>query len=282
MGTLIDTETLAGSLQDPRLVLVDCRHDLADTDAGARAFAAGHLPDAHFVHLDCGLSDLGRSGHGRHPLPSAADFCSTMRGLGVSRNSRVVAYDSGSGAFAARLWWMLRAMGHMDVEVLDGGFEAWQREGRPLQADVAAYAEGNFEGDYDPSTMLDADALAAGLADGSLVLVDARAAPRFRGDVEPLDAVAGHVPGARNRPFMDNLRDGRMLPREDLAAAFRAVIGECAPSRVVHMCGSGVTACQNLLAMEHAGLRGSRLYPDSWSGWISDPSRPVATGQDPD
>jgi thiosulfate/3-mercaptopyruvate sulfurtransferase len=278
MGTLISTAELDTRLGDSNTVVVDCRFDLGDPAAGERQYAEAHLPGARYAHLDEDLSDLSRHGLGRHPLPSAASFCSALRRLGISRGSYVVAYDGGSGAIAARLWWMLRAMGHAQVAVLDGGFEAWRGEGRALESDPVRARPGDFFGEFDLATVLDSDAVAAGLTDGSVLLLDARGAQRFSGEVEPLDKVAGHVPGAHNRPFLDNLRDGRFLPRDELAAAYRAVLGNRSPQEVVHMCGSGVTACQGLLAMEHAGLAGSRLYAASWSGWISDPSRPVATG----
>jgi thiosulfate/3-mercaptopyruvate sulfurtransferase len=278
MGTLISSAELAARLDDPGLVVVDCRFELSDPAAGARQYAAGHIPGARYANLDQDLSDLSRVGQGRHPLPSAERFSAALRRLGVGRGSSVVAYDGGSAAYAARLWWMLRAMGHGDVAVLDGGFEAWRSEGRPLDTALPEVAPGDFSGEFERARMLDSDQVAAALAEGSILLLDARGGERFRGEVEPLDRVAGHVPGAVNRPFTDNLRDGRFLPREQLATAFRSLLGGHAPEAVVHMCGSGVTACQNLLAMEHAGLLGSRLYPASWSGWISDPARPVATG----
>ncbi len=278
MGTLISAEELQTRLGEPGLVIVDCRFDLADPEAGARAYAAAHLPGAVHADLDRDLSDLGKRGAGRHPLPDAADFVAATRRLGICGDSFVVAYDSGSGAIAARLWWLLRATGHQTTAVLDGGFEGWQREGRPTTHQTLAPAPGDFSGEYDASMMVDVDQVVAGLADNSLLLLDARAAERFSGEVEPLDKVAGHVPGALNRPFNDNLRGGFFLPREELAATFIAQLGDRSPSEVAHMCGSGVTACHNLLAMEHAGLAGSRLYAPSWSGWISDPSRPTAVG----
>jgi thiosulfate/3-mercaptopyruvate sulfurtransferase len=280
MGTLISADALQAQLGAPDLVVVDCRFDLADSAAGERAFAEAHIPAAVYAHLDRDLSDLDCPGQGRHPLPDAGAFSATMRRLGVSDTSFVVAYDGASGAFAARLWWMLRAMGHRRAAVLDGGFEAWQRDGRRVERDIRAPQPGSFEGGFDRSWILDCEAVAEGLADGSLVLIDARGAQRFSGEVEPLDRVAGHIPGALNRPFTDNLRDGRFLSADELAEAYRALIGKRLPGAVAHMCGSGVTACHGVLAMEHAGLVGSRLFAASWSGWISEPSRPVAVGTD--
>lgn len=276
--TLIDAAELA-TLPLDRVLLVDCRFDLADPAQGRRDYLARHIPGAVFADLDTDLSDLSRQdeGLGRHPLPHAAAFSDLLSAWGWQPGLPVVCYDAGSGALAAaRLWWMLRLAGIRDVAVLDGGLAAWEAAGLPMEAGEAPPRESTtVTVSLDPERYVDhAGAAAAGAAG---TLVDARAEPRYRGEVEPLDPVAGHVPGALNRPFVDNLDvGGRFKSPAALRAEWTALLGAKAPSDVVHMCGSGVTAAHNLLAMEHAGLAGSRLYPPSWSGWLSDASRPTA------
>ncbi|MBU6247064.1 MAG: sulfurtransferase [Xanthomonadaceae bacterium] len=277
---LIDVATLAGLAAD-EVLIVDCRFDLADPARGARDFVAGHIPGAVHADLDRDLSDLSRQpeGLGRHPLPTAEAFSATLGRWGWQPGLKVVCYDAGNGALAAaRLWWMLRAVGSRAVAVLDGGLAAWQAAGEPLQAGQSgSRAAGSVMVAFDPSMIVDHAAAAVAASAGNLV--DARAEPRYRGEVEPLDRVAGHVPGASNRPFAANLQaDGRFKPPAQLREEWLALLGGHQPAAVVHMCGSGVTAAHNLLAMERAGLAGSRLYPPSWSGWISDSGRPVAVG----
>lgn len=257
-------------------VLLDCGFDLADPTAGERAWAAGHLPGARYVHLDRDLSGPKQPGRGRHPLPAREALAATAGAWGVAPGVQVVAYDAQGGPYAARAWWLLRWLGHEAVAVLDGGIAAWRAAGGALATDApAAAAAAPYPSADAAMPTLDADALLARL--GQVRLFDARAAERFRGEVEPLDPVAGHIPGATLRFFKDNLQaDGRFKPAEQLAAEFRALGG--ADPEVVHQCGSGVTACHNLLAMMHAGLGITRLYPGSWSEWCSDPSRPVAKG----
>ena len=259
-------------------LLVDCGFDLADPAAGERAWAAAHLPGAFYLHLDRDLSGAKTGRNGRHPLPARADFAATIGRLGIGAQTAVVAYDRQGGPYAARLWWLLRWLGHEAVAVLDGGFEAWVAAGggveaaAPVARPAAPYPE-RAAG----VPLIAADALQAGL--GTLRLMDARAPERFRGDVEPLDPVAGHIPGALNRFFKDNLgADGRFKPAATLRAEFEALLGRDAAARTVHQCGSGVTACHNLLAMEQAGLAGSSLYAGSWSEWCAEPARPVARG----
>ena len=278
--TLIDAVELA-ALPPHDVLIVDCRFDLADPDKGRRDYLDGHIPGAVFASLDHDLSDLSRQteGLGRHPLPLESAFNELLSRWGWQAGMQVVSYDAGSGALAAaRLWWLLRLVGMQQVAVLDGGYAAWLAAGLPVESGAAtARTATRVSLRYDASQMLVEHAALLGGASGQLL--DARAAPRYRGDVEPLDRVGGHVPGALNRPFADNLgSDGRFKSPAQLREEFAAVLGSTAPSDVVHMCGSGVTACHNLLAMEHAGLHGSRLYAPSWSGWVSDPSRPVATG----
>jgi len=231
------------------------------------------------AHLDEDLSGAKTGTNGRHPLPPVADFAARMNRCGVAPGRQVVAYDDGGGSFAVRLWWMLRWLGHDQVALLDGGYAAWKRENRPLDAAVPAPRAGRFEPrPKEGITVSTSDGLAR-LGGPDMVLVDARAATRFLGENETLDPVAGHIPGSLNRFWQHNLGyDGRFLSPEELRAEFLEELGDVPPSRVVHSCGSGVTACHNLFAMELAGLTGSRLYPGSWSEWCSDPSRPVATG----
>ncbi|MET0382750.1 MAG: sulfurtransferase [Burkholderiaceae bacterium] len=256
--------------------IIDCSFDLADTAAGRRAYAQAHLPGAAYAHLDHDLAGAKTGRNGRHPLPVRADWAATLGRLGVMPRRHVVVYDAQGGMYAARAWWMLLWAGHPAVSVLDGGLAAWKAEGGAIEA-----GEGRIT-DAAPYPLADslvrsitADALLASL--GRVTVMDARAGERFRGDVEPLDARAGHIPGARSRFFKDNLdANGRFLPAADLRAAFEAF--GATPADVVHQCGSGVTACHNLLAMEIAGLSGAALYPGSWSEWSSDPSRPVAVG----
>lgn len=282
--TLIDVPSLMAEMarqasSDTPLVLVDCRFDLSDPAAGERAYLAGHLPGARYAHLDRHLSDLSRAGRGRHPLPEAQAFCVELASWGITPAHQVVAYDAHGGVFAARLWWMLRLLGHRDVAVLDGGLPAWVAQGGELERSIPRPWPGHYKARFDIREIVTTAVVAARIASGGGMLLDARAPERFRGEVEPLDARAGHVPGAVNHCFKDNLAaDGSFLPAPELAENFHTLLGAVPAGEVVHMCGSGVTACHNLLAMEHAGLRGSRVYAGSWSEWVSEPSRPVALG----
>ena len=256
-------------------VLLDCGFDLADTAAGERAYAAGHLPGAVYAHLDRDLAGV-KSGHnGRHPLPARAALAARMGAWGITPGVPVVCLDDHGGVYAARAWWLLRWMGHADVAVLDGGRGAWLAAGGALERGAASRgAQPPYPALPAAEATVDAPTLQSRL--GRLVLLDARAAERFRGEVEPLDPVAGHIPGAINRHFKDNLgADGRFKPAAMLRAEFTALV---AGGEVVHSCGSGVTACHNLLAMVHAGLASGTLYPGSWSEWCSDRRRAVARG----
>ncbi len=291
--TLVDVDSLAAALDvgdvrvmDARAVasatvrLVDARASLADPRSAAAQFAAGHLPGAVHADLDRDLSDLRRQGHGRHPLPESEAFAATLGRWGIGPDTQVVVYDAGDGSMAAaRLWWLLRLIGHARVAVLDGGLAAWQHAGLPLAAmaaDVPLLPA--YPGHFDARAIVGVEEVSARLKHAPGWLLDARANERFRGEVEPLDPVAGHVPGAVNRPFALNLKDGRLRPAAELRAELQPLIGPHDPSQVVVMCGSGVTACHLLLAMETAGLSGARVYADSWSGWVGDRNRPVATG----
>lgn len=277
-STLVSATELAGSLGDPALRILDCRFTLADPLAGEAGWRDGHIPGALYAHLDRDLSGPHAPGAGRHPWPQAEAFAAWLGRVGVTPASRVVAYDAGDGAHAARLWWLLRSFGHARVAVLDGGLAAWTAAGLPLDAAMPTVAPAAaYPGRFDTARLLDPAAVAARVAAGDL-LVDVRGAERFRGEVEPIDRVAGHVPGARNRPYTSNLRDGRFKPAAELAAEFDALLAGRAPSASIAMCGSGVTACHHLLAMAHAGRDGAALFTGSWSGWIEDPGRPIATG----
>lgn len=279
-STLVQAEELAGALAREDLVVVDCRHALSGPAVGAEAFARGHVPGAVHAHMDRDLSGdrVAGAGQGRHPWPRARDLCGRLGAWGVTPHHQVVAYDAGDGAFAARLWFLLRALGHARVAVLDGGWTRWIELGLPAETAVRVPAPARYQADFDEAMLLDTAAVRNHLGAGG-VLLDARAPERFRGEVEPIDPVAGHVPGAVNRPFTDNLRaDGRLHTPEQLRGAFRGIIGGREPAQVAVMCGSGVTACHHLLAMAHAGLPGARLFTGSWSGWIEDPARPVRTG----
>jgi thiosulfate/3-mercaptopyruvate sulfurtransferase len=233
------------------------------------------------VQLDRDLSGVKNGRNGRHPLPDPATFCARLAALGLSQGMQVVGYDSSGGPYAARLWWMLRWVGHDNVAVLDGGWQAWQKTGRPVTTAVPAPIAGDFSGAPHITTVAAAD-LAARLGDSGTRTIDARSPDRYRGENETLDPVGGHIPGAHNRFFQTNLgADGCFKNAAALQQEFSTLLGALPPSAVVHQCGSGVTACHNLLAMEVAGLQGSRLFPGSWSEWCSDPQRPVATGAQP-
>jgi thiosulfate/3-mercaptopyruvate sulfurtransferase len=279
-GTLISTAELAALIERADPLILDCRKQLDAPESGRQAYLAAHLPGAVYADLDRDLSDLSRPGLGRHPLPREEDFSAVLSAWGWHPERPVVAYDDAGGALAAaRAWWLLRLVGARDVRVLDGGYAAWMHVGGATGATIRPIEATRVSIRYDASQLVDEAALKAGLADAALCLLDARGAPRYRGETEPLDRAAGHVPGARNRPFADNLdSDGRFKPAAQLAAGFQPLIEPFAPAQVVHMCGSGVTACHNLLAMEHAGLAGSRLYAPSWSGWLTDRGNPIATG----
>lgn len=275
--TLVQAETLSIALGRADLAIVDCRFSLANPGAGESAYLLGHIPGAVHAHLDRDLSDHAKHGEGRHPWPDAAAFTAKLGRWGISPQHQVVAYDDGDGAIAARLWFMLRTLGHQKVAVLDGGWARWTALGLQVDSSVPAPSNERYAGAFDSSRLLDADQVQARLAAGDL-LVDARAADRFRGENEMIDRIGGHVPGALSRPYADNLDAGRLRPPVQLAAEFRALTHGYAPEDVIVMCGSGVTACHHLLAMERAGLPGAKLFTGSWSGWISDASRPVGTG----
>jgi thiosulfate/3-mercaptopyruvate sulfurtransferase len=273
---LVSAEELAAH---PQWRVFDCRHDLRNTEYGRQAYARGHIPGALFLHLDEDLSGVKNGRNGRHPLPDIDDFARRMSRCGVDATTQVVAYDNEGGIFASRLWWMLRWLGHDKVAVLDGGLAGWKRSKRALEETVPTIAPRNFK--TAPQDMaVDVERVLADLGTEWMLVVDARSPQRFRGENETLDPVGGHIPGAVNRFYADNLDDAECFfkPAEELYSEFLALLDGRPAAQVVQQCGSGVTACHNLLAMELAGLPGSKLYPGSWSEWCADPSRPVARG----
>ncbi|PLK49925.1 sulfurtransferase [Uliginosibacterium sp. TH139] len=278
--TIISAATLQAHLADPAWIVLDVRHDLSDPQAGRAAYTAGHLPGAFFLHLDEDLSGPKNGSNGRHPLPDRASFAARLAGLGVNQASQVVIYDAQGSMMAARLWWMLRWIGHQAAAVLDGGMPGWLAAGGEITSALPpARNAGDLIAGESLVGSIDAAGVMSNLAAQDKLVIDARAPDRFRGENETLDAVGGHIPGACNRFFRDNLQaDGRFKPATELRADFTALLGARPASRVIAQCGSGVTACHNLLALEISGLPGAILYPGSWSEWSSDPARPVATG----
>ncbi|MGL1834540.1 sulfurtransferase [Rhodocyclaceae bacterium SMB388] len=276
---LIGVRELTRHLDDPGWCVVDCRHELTDPEFGRAAYAAGHIPGAIFMHLDEDLAGSMTGTNGRHPLPDPEGLVERLGRLGISNDAQVVAYDDAGGMFAARLWVLLRWLGHHKVAVLDGGFGAWRDDSQPLETLVPARRPVRYKPTLQP-LMVDLDHVMAHLHHPDMCIIDARSPDRFRGENETLDPVGGHIPGAINRFFRDNLESGHFKSSQQLRSEFLSLLREHVPSQVVHQCGSGVTACHNLLAMEHAGFSGTRLYAGSWSEWCADPARPIATGQD--
>jgi thiosulfate/3-mercaptopyruvate sulfurtransferase len=279
--TLISASNLAERLDTApeSLFIADCSFELTDPAAGERIYAAGHVPGAHYLHLDRDLSGPKTGGNGRHPLPDRDALARKLAARGLGKGQQVIAYDAQGGMYAARLWWLLRWLGHDSAAVLDGGLAAWTGAGRALVTGIPPEKAGDFTSAAPLAVTIDAAAVERNLHSHERLIVDARAADRYRGENETLDPVGGHIPGALNRPFKDNLQaDGRFKSAHSLREEFHAVLGAVAPERAVMQCGSGVTACHNLLAMEVGGLHGAALYSGSWSEWCADPARPVATG----
>ena len=274
-STLVSTEELSASLGAWRIF--DCRHDLASPELGERQYREAHLPGALLAHLDRDLSAPKNGSNGRHPLPDPGAFIAWLGQQGLRPEDRVACYDAGNGAMAARLWWMLRWVGHESVAVLDGGVAKWRAEGRPVSAELPRFAPSRYPARWRSEMAVSVKSLEAQLR--SSLLIDARAAARWRGEAEPIDPVAGRIPGARNRFNMDNVQpDGTFKSPEALRKDFLSILAGRAASEAVHYCGSGVAACHNLLAMEIAGLKGARLYAGSWSEWSADPARPRESG----
>ena len=277
--TLISAEELGIAID--RCVVIDCRHDLLKPQTGIDAYTEGHIPGARFLSQDTDLAGPKTGRNGRHPLPDRETLAARLRACGLNRDQQLVAYDAHGGMYAARLWWLARWLGHAPVAVLDGGLEAWRRERLPVSTELPAPVSGNFQASNGLTRSVGAADIEAALSGSARLVIDARAGERYRGEVEPIDPVAGHIPGALNRPFAQNLRpDGRFKPGPVLRGEFDALLGGRDPASVVHQCGSGVTACHNLLAMAVAGHPEAALYPGSWSEWCSDPARPVARGHD--
>jgi thiosulfate/3-mercaptopyruvate sulfurtransferase len=293
--TLIDVESLRMRIGAPGTLVLDCRFDLAAPAAGREAYLRGHIPGARYLDLNRDLSAPVSAASGRHPLPDPQALAALLARSGLGPDTQAVVYDESNGSFAARAWWLLRWLGHAKVAVLDGGMSAWLRAGgalesgepsraaaeRPAPRPGATHsgAAGPGAVQVDRRAVLGTEELIAALDNPRTLLIDARAAERFSGAVEPIDPVAGHIPGAANHPFSANLRaDGRFLPPEELERRWRDRLAGTSPADVIVMCGSGVTACHNLLALERAGFAGAKLYAGSWSEWIRDPHRPVVRG----
>jgi len=279
LTTLISTDVLAKHIKDASYAVIDCRFKLDDPAWGEREYAAAHIPGAVYAHLDRDLSSLQTGTNGRHPLPDPIEFSIKMGTFGLESGMQVVVYDQNNGMFASRMWWLLRWVGHSAVAVLDGGFDKWMKEGRATRSGVERRRRTEFKGTRQSNMMVDAKTVTQLTERSDWRLVDARAPERYRGEVEPIDKKAGHIPTAVNHPFATNMSaDGTFKTPEELRAHFAPTLGAVPPDQIVCYCGSGVTACHNLLAMEHAGLKGAKLYPGSWSEWSSDDTRPVAVG----
>ena len=274
---LLTCDQLARQLDSPELKIFDCRHDLMDIEKGERLYREAHIPGAYFLHLDRDLSASMTGGNGRHPLPAPADFIRLLSEHGVTQQSTIVAYDDAGGMIASRLWWMCRWIGLKHVFLLDGGISKWMNEGRAVTAELPIKKVAPLAARANPLMVMTAVEIEARLNTDDMRLIDARAAERYRGEVEPIDPVAGHIPSALNRFCKINLNaDFTFRPVAEIKREFEVLLGGVDPQRVVHQCGSGVTACANLFAMEYAGLQGSKLYAGSWSEWIADPARPVS------
>ena len=278
--TLVSTDILATRLDDPDWIIFDCRFTLTDTSAGQRAYDKMHIPGARYVHLDNDLASAVTETSGRHPLPDPELLAHKLGNWGVDSRKQVVVYDDTFGAMASRLWWLLRWLGHDNVALLDGVYPKWMREKRPLTDAASMPKPTTFHVSLNDSLWVDVVYVEEVTSTGNHLLIDARAEERFSGEVEPLDLVAGHIPGAINRPYEDNLDiGGDFLSADELKEEYKAQTGDIPPEYIIHMCGSGVTACHNILAMEHAGITGTRLYAGSWSEWITDRSRQVDSGE---
>lgn len=283
--TIVSTKILADHLSDPDWLVVDSRFDLAHPQWGREEYLKAHIPGAIFSDMKHDLAGPTTPTSGRHPLPAPEQWRSTVAQWGVTPNTQIVAYDVAGGSLAAaRVWWLLRAYGHPRVAVLDGGYPKWLAENRPVDPIQPPDRPATpFIGQLNPRAIVPLDDLLQRYRDPQVRLIDARSGERFRGEIEPIDAVAGHIPGAKSRPFAQNLNpDLTFKSPAQLKAEFEDLLGTIPSQNVIAYCGSGVTAAHNLLALEIAGLSGAKLYPGSWSEWIRDPKRPIETGASPD
>ena len=279
-GMLISVDRLRGHLRDPRWCIVDVRHDLFDVGAGTRAYRAGHIPGAVFAHIDNDLSGKKTGQNGRHPLPQRDQLVETFRNWGISNDTQIAAYDAQGGQFAVRLWWLAHWLGHARVALVDGGWPKWLSETGLSSLEQPRKERGTFTAGEPLVPLATVDQVLQSLGKTDRILLDARTPERYRGEEEPIDPVAGHIPGALNRPWQSNLNpDQTFKSARELRSEFESMLAQRAPGAITHQCGSGVTACHNVFAMELAGLHGSALYGGSWSEWIADPSRPMATGE---
>lgn len=280
--TLVSAQTLEQNLDNPDWVIFDCRCSLTDHEAGERAYQDGHIPNALFCNLESDLSSPVTDLSGRHPLPDFEELIQKLGDWGVDQNSQIVVYDDAGGAFAVRMWWQLQTFGHQNIALLDGGITHWTKENKSLSQEIPALQAKPFNPNSDQSRWLNSDQILQNLQDKTYTLIDARTPERYRGEAEPIDKVAGRIPDSVNRPLQLNLdENGLFLSKDVLKDQLEELFkknGIESPDKVVHFCGSGVTACHNLLAMEIAGFKGSKLYPGSWSEWISDSHRPIAVG----
>lgn len=278
--TIVSTEQLAQHIDDPEWVIFDCRFTLSNGDAGSLAYQQGHVPGARYVHLDNDMSSPVTPTSGRHPLPDVNEFSKKLSNWGVDSTKQVVVYDDSFGSMAVKMWWLLRWLGHENVALLDGGLPKWNKQKLPLATELPKIIPAKFTPHLHNEMVADAKEVDRARQERCSVVIDARPEQRFSGEREPLDKVAGHIPGSLNWVFEENLDfDGTYLPADELREAYLKLMHGVNPERVIHSCGSGVTACHNVLAMEIAGLSGGKLYAGSWSEWITDPSRPVATGE---
>jgi thiosulfate/3-mercaptopyruvate sulfurtransferase len=276
---IVSTAELAAHLNDPEWIILDCQHDLINHAFGRESYAREHIPGAHFVAMEGDMAGVKTGRNGRHPLPTPDALAATFSRLGVSAGRQVIAYDSSQNNYAGRVWWTLRWLGHMGVAVLDGGLGKWKSEARGLTAEVPVPKTAVFTGRAKDHMQVGADTILAAIGKPGLQVVDARAPERYSGAAETIDPVGGHIPGALLRFGKENINpDGTYKSPEVLRADFTRLLGDTPPDQVVHQCGSGVSACNNIIAMELAGLPGAKLYVGSWSEWCSDPARPVATG----
>ena len=276
--TIVSADVLLQNLDNPNWVILDCRDSLMDKEWGYKSYLEGHIPSASYCYLYDDFSSPITPTTGRHPLPKVEELAKKLGGWGIDKNTQVVVYDDMSGAFAGRMWWQLRTLGHQNVAVLDGGLKYWIAHNKPITTETIEPVHKDFAVDFHPEQLITVNQVSKNLDDKNFSLLDARAAPRYRGEVEPIDSIAGHVPNALNHDLAMNLDEhGLFLSVEELKQQFQPIVEQASNQQIVHMCGSGVTACHNMLAMEIAGLSGSKLYLGSWSEWITDPSRPIVT-----